>query len=198
MAGFPQPRFLGFSRRSGARILMRSRPAELSEVRKTDWPALEIVGRATSSAQTIEPAPLLRLEGNLDLDVTARRRGSHGGGNAIGMMSNERPLGATVRTTREMRRARRFCWWRMRRSVVSSSSNPASSAAFNSAPLLSVSQPLDCAVWTVCPDSARTSPFGRTVIKEDEHRQGRRKRADSQPRTRGRPSPVRASRRTAR
>src|SRR6266849_6426435 len=48
----------------------------------------------------------------------------------------------------------------MRRSVVSSSSNPASSAAFNSAPLLSVSQPLACAVWTVCPDSEWTSPFG--------------------------------------
>ena len=48
-----------------------------------------------------------------------------------------------------------------RRSVVSSNSNPASSAAFNSAPLLSVSQPLDCAVWTVCAeDRARASPFG--------------------------------------
>jgi hypothetical protein len=50
--------------------------------------------------------------------------------------------------------------WRMRRSVVSSTSNPAVSAAVKSAPLLSVSQPLDCAVWTVCPDNARTSPFG--------------------------------------
>jgi hypothetical protein len=48
----------------------------------------------------------------------------------------------------------------MRRSVVSSSSNPAASAAFKSPPLLSVSQPLDCAVETVCPDSARASPFG--------------------------------------
>ena len=36
----------------------------------------------------------------------------------------------------------------------------ASSAAFNSAPLFSVSQPLDCAVWTVCPGSARAGPFG--------------------------------------
>src|SRR5438045_4168987 len=48
----------------------------------------------------------------------------------------------------------------MRRSVVSSSSNPASSAAFKSAPLLSVSQPLACAVWIVCLDNARASPFG--------------------------------------
>lgn len=29
-----------------------------------------------------------------------------------------------------------------------------------SAPLLSVSQPLACDVWTVCPDIARASPFG--------------------------------------
>src|SRR5918993_3330859 len=28
------------------------------------------------------------------------------------------------------------------------------------APLLSVSRPLACAVWTVCPGSARVSPFG--------------------------------------
>ena len=48
----------------------------------------------------------------------------------------------------------------MRRSVVSSNSNPAASAAFKSAPLLSVSQPFDCAVETVCPDNARASPFG--------------------------------------
>jgi hypothetical protein len=48
----------------------------------------------------------------------------------------------------------------MRRSVVSSISKPASSAASNNAPLLSVSQPLDCAVWMVCTDSARASPFG--------------------------------------
>ena len=48
----------------------------------------------------------------------------------------------------------------MRRSVVSGISNPAVSAAVKSAPLLSVSQPLDCAVWPVCPDNARTSPFG--------------------------------------
>ena len=48
----------------------------------------------------------------------------------------------------------------MRRSVVSSNSNPASSAALNSAPLLSVSQPLDWAEWIVCPDNAPASPFG--------------------------------------
>src|SRR5258708_30751684 len=48
----------------------------------------------------------------------------------------------------------------MRRWVVSSSSTPASSAAFKSAPLLSVSQPLACAVWTACPDNAPASPFG--------------------------------------
>ena len=59
-----------------------------------------------------------------------------------------------------MRRTRRFCGWRMRRSVGRSNSNPASSAALKSSPLVSVSQPLACAVWTVCPDSARASPFG--------------------------------------
>src|SRR5688500_16493698 len=48
----------------------------------------------------------------------------------------------------------------MRRSVVSSSSNPALSAASNSSPLVRASHPLDCAVWTVCSDSARASPFG--------------------------------------
>src|SRR4030088_2081408 len=48
----------------------------------------------------------------------------------------------------------------MRRSVVSSRWNPASSAAFKSAPLLSVSQPLACAVWTVCPGSAWINPWG--------------------------------------
>src|SRR5687767_3514600 len=48
----------------------------------------------------------------------------------------------------------------MRRSVVSSTSKPASSAAFSRAPLLSVSQPLDWAVWMVCPGNARISPFG--------------------------------------
>ena len=42
-------------------------------------------------------------------------------------------------------RALRFCRWRMRRSVVSSNSKPATSAASNSAPLLSLSQPFDCA-----------------------------------------------------
>ena len=36
-----------------------------------------------------------RLEGNLDLDVTASRRGSNGGGDPIGMPPNQRPLGAT-------------------------------------------------------------------------------------------------------
>src|SRR5437867_4625053 len=65
-----------------------------------------------------------------------------------------------VSTTRATRRTCRFCWWRMRRSVVSSNSNPASSAALKSSPLLSASQPLACAVWTVCPDNARASPFG--------------------------------------
>src|SRR5262245_20831105 len=64
------------------------------------------------------------------------------------------------RTTSAMRRACRFCWYLMRRSVVKSTSKPASSAASNNAPLLSVSQPLDCAVWIVCADSARVSPFG--------------------------------------
>src|SRR6516162_7489756 len=48
----------------------------------------------------------------------------------------------------------------MRRSVVSSRSKPASSAAFNNSPLLSASQPRDSAVWTVCPTSVRASPFG--------------------------------------
>src|SRR5579864_5283444 len=48
----------------------------------------------------------------------------------------------------------------MRRSVVSSTSNPAASAAFSSSPLLSASQPLDRAVWTVCPTSMRARPFG--------------------------------------
>src|SRR5262245_51777303 len=65
-----------------------------------------------------------------------------------------------VRTTRAMRRSCRFCWYRMRRSVVSSSSKHASSGTSNNAPLLSVSQPLDCAVWIVCVESARASPFG--------------------------------------
>src|SRR3954449_5569258 len=65
-----------------------------------------------------------------------------------------------VRTTTAMRRARRFCWKRIRRSVVISSSKPACSAASNSSPLLSVSQPSDCAVWTLCPDRAPASPFG--------------------------------------
>ena len=48
----------------------------------------------------------------------------------------------------------------MRRSVVSSNSNPACSAALKSSPLVSESQPLACAVWTVRPGSARASPFG--------------------------------------
>jgi hypothetical protein len=48
----------------------------------------------------------------------------------------------------------------MRRSVVSNRSKPASSAASNSAPLLRVPQPLDCAVCTVCPGSGRTSFLG--------------------------------------
>ena len=43
---------------------------------------------------------------------------------------------------------------------MSSTSNPASSAAFSSSPLLSMSQLLDCAVWTVCPTSVRARPFG--------------------------------------
>ncbi len=76
------------------------------------------------------------------------------------MPPNERPFRATVSTTRAMRRALRSCWWRIRRSVVSSNSKPASSAASNRAPLLSVSQPFDCAVWTMCADNARASPFG--------------------------------------
>src|SRR5688572_28826419 len=48
----------------------------------------------------------------------------------------------------------------MRRSVVSSSSKPASSATFNSAPLVSASHPSDCAVRTVCPGSALIRPLG--------------------------------------
>ena len=39
--------------------------------------------------------PLLRLEGNLDLRVAARRRGSHSGSDALGMLPNERPPGGT-------------------------------------------------------------------------------------------------------
>ena len=35
-----------------------------------------------------------RLEGNLDFDVTASRRGSNGGGDPIDMPPNQRPLGA--------------------------------------------------------------------------------------------------------
>ena len=37
---------------------------------------------------------------------------------------------------------------------------PASSAAFSKAQLLSVSHPLDWAVWIACPGNARISPFG--------------------------------------
>ena len=79
-----------------------------------------------------------RLEGNLDLDVTTSRRGSNGGGDPIDMPPNQRPLGATRQPTRAMRRALRSCWWRIRRSFVSSNSKPTSSAASNSAPLLSL------------------------------------------------------------
>ena len=48
----------------------------------------------------------------------------------------------------------------MRRSVVSNKSKPACSAALNNSPLVSVPQPRDCAVWTVCPTSVHASPFG--------------------------------------
>ena len=48
----------------------------------------------------------------------------------------------------------------MRRSVVSNTSKPDSSAAFRSAPLLSLFYPLACAVCTVCSDSAWIRPLG--------------------------------------
>src|SRR5437868_2929446 len=43
---------------------------------------------------SIEPVLLLRLKGNLDLVIAARRRGSHRGSDAVGMPSNTGPLGA--------------------------------------------------------------------------------------------------------
>ena len=62
-----------------------------------------------------------------------------------------------------------------------------STSAFRRAPLLSVSQPLDCAVWTVCPGSARISPFGVPWSKRMSTGGHGRRRGGSRRRTRGRP-----------
>ncbi len=59
----------------------------------------------------------------------------------------------------------------MRRVSREQQFEPCGSAAVKSASLLSVSQPLDFAVWRVCPDDAR-KPLRRAVVKEDEHRPG--------------------------
>src|ERR1700691_2301069 len=65
-----------------------------------------------------------------------------------------------AKTTTATFRPARFCWYRILRSVVSKRSTDADSAAFNKAPLLSLSQPLALAVTTVWPRSALARPRG--------------------------------------
>src|ERR1017187_2831023 len=59
------------------------------------------------------------------------------------------------RITMAIRRPLRFCWYWMFLSVDSRRSNPASSAAFNNAPLANLSHPLAIASTTVWPRSQR-------------------------------------------
>jgi len=83
---------------------------------------------------------------------------------ACACVAGRRPFLVPGRTTKAMRRSCRFCWWRMRRSVVSSRSNPAASAAFRSAPLLVCPSP----AIAPCRRSAQTTrgqALRRAVVK---------------------------------
>ena len=82
---------------------------------------------------------------------------------ACACVAGRRPFLVPGRTTKAMRRSCRFCWWRMRRSVVSSRSNPAASA-FRSAPLLVCPSP----AIAPCRRSAQTTrgqALRRAVVK---------------------------------
>ena len=57
-------------------------------------------------------------------EQAARRGGSHSGSDALGMLPNERPTSGTCQDDEAMRRPCRFCWWRMRRSVVTQQLEP--------------------------------------------------------------------------
>jgi hypothetical protein len=95
-----------------------------------------------------------RFEGNLDLGVAFRLAEATAAADAVGMLLNTRPLGAARQNDKGDAPPSEVLL------VASSSSKLASSAAFKSAPLLSVYQPLACAVSTVCPGSARINPLG--------------------------------------
>jgi hypothetical protein len=55
--------------------------------------------------------PLSRLDRDLDLCVTARRRGSNGGSDALGMLPSADHLVVPVRTTRAMYRGHQHVEW---------------------------------------------------------------------------------------
>jgi hypothetical protein len=130
---------------------------------------------------------LLRLEGNLDLDVAARRRGSHGGSDAVGMLPNTGPLGAARQNDnsdappsqvllvadatvgREQEFETRFLCGVQERAVA------------ERAPTLGL-----CGVDGV-PGQRVGQPFGRAVVKEDEHRLEPAQCGGSAPRSRALP-----------
>ena len=139
-----------------------------------------------------------RLEGNLDLDVTAIRRRSNGSGNTIGMLPNERPLDATrqhhesdaacrqvllvadATVCREQQIEPRFLG-RVQEIAIAERVPSPGLRRVDGVPGQSMSQSLR-----------------RPVVKEDEHRWGPGPREGSQPQNPVRPSPARASRRTVR
>jgi hypothetical protein len=143
-------------------------------------------------------APKLAVEGNLDLGVTARGRGSNGGSNAVGMLPDAGPPGATRQNDegdaahsqvllvadstvgRDQQLEPRLLGGGQERAIA------------ECVPALCLRR-----VDRVAGQRA-DQPLRRAVVKEDEHRRGPRRRAGSEPRTRARPSLARASRQTAR
>lgn len=105
-------------------------------------------------------AARLRLEGNVDFGVATGCRSGNSGGDTPGMLPNLRPLRAACHDNQGDAAGTKVLLVTNPTVRREGSSKPACSAASSSAPLLSVSQPLACAVSTACPGTAPISPFG--------------------------------------
>lgn len=98
-------------------------------------------------------------KGDVDQGVAPGFSGVHGGSYGFQRTADQAPSAVTENYNRK-RSALQILLEAKILSVVSSTSNPASSATFNSSPLVSVSQPCAFASLTVRSGSARAMPRG--------------------------------------
>jgi hypothetical protein len=142
-----------------------------------------VIYNRTAQSALCQARPDLGSTG-ISISKWLRSSGGHGSSDAVGVMPNTSPLGAPHQDDEGDRRVRRLFWWRMRRSVVTSTSNSVSSARVQERTIAEGVPALGLRRVDGVFRQRADQPLRRAVVKEDEHRRERTGRAGSQPRSR--------------